>query len=462
MTLSKSGRHIFLRSVAMAEEQWTKKWRQVRELGKGGQGTTYEVRSLADDKQIGVLKLLRDDSDLQARRRMAREAINLDGLSNERIKVPKLLDHNTQHYSNMSIQMYLVMEYISGDTLDTAVMKRGGRLSLEQSVALASDICVTIAAMHKQDILHRDLKPANLIVRDFETSDLIVVDLGLSFDRTREQETVTQTGETMKNELLALPEAITATGDRRDKRSDITNIVAVFYYCLSGCLAGHLRDQHNLAPHHRSGQKLENLLPGDGRGQQVEYLLDLGFTYDIEGRFQSIDDLQTRLGNVLRPVGVVNRDPVLTDMRLGAKLRLTDRKLQLHEYLPVAHNLQNAIQGHVSTLAQQVKTFTLSLAGIGVNLTPPTGVDTVLEIGAAIMIGIRTRPDSRIINLHIGAKGDRCVLLQTVRTNQGGAVGPATHWNEVAWFDPSNPLNQDLVIKWTNDLVSTVMEEFAN
>jgi serine/threonine protein kinase len=397
----------------------------------------------------------------QARRRLAIEAINLEGLAKENVKVPRLLDHNTSLHNDPSVQLYLVMELISGETLDKTVGRRGGKLPLEQSVAIAKDLCRTMAAMHRQDVLHRDLKPANLMVRDFDKADLVVLDLGLSFDRTGEQETVTRTGETMKNELLALPEAITATGDRRDKRSDITNIVAVFFYCLSGHLAGHLRDQRDLTPHRRSGQTMDELLAGDSRRRQVEFLLDLGFTPDIEGRFQTIEELQGRFASVLTPVGSAKKDPIQTAKGLGAKLRLTDRKLQLQEYVPAAQALENQVHRYVSTLPNQLKPFTLSMAGLGVNMPLPTGIDMVAEPGFAIVIGLTTRQDTRSINLRVGAKGNRCVLLWTMRAQQGGAMGPSSQWHEIAWFDTSTPPDDNEVITWIKDIISTVMEDLA-
>ncbi len=82
---------------------------------------------------------------------------------------------------------------------------RGGHLSLEHSLAIARDLAKTISRMHSPEInvLHRDLKPANLMIRDFKNADVVVLDLGLSFDRENEQNFLTGTGETIKNELIA-------------------------------------------------------------------------------------------------------------------------------------------------------------------------------------------------------------------------------------------------------------------
>jgi hypothetical protein len=84
----------------MSDQKWQAKRKQVRELGAGGQGTTYEVASVTGPAERGVLKLLKREGDIKARGRMAREAVNLKLLSEQGVKVPRLLDHNTQHFND--------------------------------------------------------------------------------------------------------------------------------------------------------------------------------------------------------------------------------------------------------------------------------------------------------------------------------------------------------------------------
>jgi serine/threonine-protein kinase len=234
----------------MSARIWEKNWKIVRELGAGGQGTAHEVVSINDPARRGVLKRLIKDKvhDDQARARMAIEAINLDKLAKLGVKVPARIEHNTELYGDTSIELYIVMEFVAGETLDRVVRARGGGLGLEQSIAITGELCRTIKAMHSQGVLHRDLKPANLMVRDFDKPDVVVLDLGLSFDRQENQESHTRTGETIKNELIALPERTLHGADRRDQRSDVTTIVCVFFYCLTGELPGYLRDERDRPP----------------------------------------------------------------------------------------------------------------------------------------------------------------------------------------------------------------------
>jgi serine/threonine protein kinase len=441
----------------MAQGAWQEKWESVRELSAGGQGTTYEVNSLNDRTQRGVLKLLNRDDDPQARARMAHEAINLETLAKQGVRVPALLDHNTQQHSDPTIQLYLVMEFVRGDTLDRVVKAQGGRLTLEKSVAIARDLCTTMAAMHAQQVLHRDLKPANLMVRDFEKADLVVLDLGLSFDRARNQETQTRTGEKIKNEFIALPEATTRAGDRRDQRSDITNVVCVLFYCLTGQLPELLRDERNRAPHQRDGAMIRQLLGKDPRAEEVEYLFDTGFEYDIEARFQTMKELEARLELVLRSSAPKKKDPLQLDAEMGAELRKRHRKLQLKEYLPAAQGIQAPLAARVQHLAG-AKTFAVSIVGVSYPLALPIGIDLVCEL-LAIAVAVREFQPQRYIKFAVGAKADRCVVLCGVGglDKNSGQFAP-TAWQELGWFSPAEPPKPERVAAWVDDQVTAAME----
>jgi serine/threonine-protein kinase len=140
----------------MMGEVWEAHWKIIRDLDKSGaQGETFEVESVAVPPVRGVLKKLRKNKSEQARGRMHQEATNLAILGHAGVKVPRVLGGNTDLYTDGKTQLYFVMEYIDGNTLENEIKGRGV-LSLEQSVAIALDVCGTIAAAHKQNVLHRN------------------------------------------------------------------------------------------------------------------------------------------------------------------------------------------------------------------------------------------------------------------------------------------------------------------
>jgi len=238
---------------------WSTEWEVKRELGAGGQGTTRLVCSIADPQRIGVLKTLKWKDSVQARGRMRVEAVTLDVLGKQGLKVPRLLASNIGSQDDTHDEPFFVMDFVEGQTLADFILARG-KLSLEQAAAFTLDLLKTVAAAHKLGHLHRDIKPENIIVRDSEKADLVMVDFGLSFNERHDGDTLTHTGEQLRNSFLALPETNTPGGDRRDARSDLTALAAILYFCLTGYGVGQLRDGTGKAAHRRAGYSAREVL----------------------------------------------------------------------------------------------------------------------------------------------------------------------------------------------------------
>jgi serine/threonine protein kinase len=233
---------------------WGDAWKVERRLGGGGQGNTWLVCSCNDTTQRGVLKTLRRNDSAEARGRMRIEVASLAFLAKQGAKVPRVLAANVEQADDPDLELFFVMEYIPGRALSEVIRERG-RLPLEQVAAVTLGLCATVSLAHKNRILHRDLKPDNIIVRDLDKADLVIVDFGLSFNEDEAEETLTQFDEQMRNRFLALPETNVAGGDRRDHRSDVTALAAIFSFCLTGHEPGQLRDGRGLPPHRRMGTR---------------------------------------------------------------------------------------------------------------------------------------------------------------------------------------------------------------
>jgi serine/threonine protein kinase len=149
---------------------WSDKWKVESKLSRGGQGTTWLATLQADSTRQAVLNNQKSE---QARARMRREAVALDTLAKSGVKVPAVVDGNTEAYADPAVPLYLVTEFIPGKTLTDEVRQRG-RISLDQAAAFALDLCGTVAAAHRDNVLHRDLKPANIVVRNRSPADLVV------------------------------------------------------------------------------------------------------------------------------------------------------------------------------------------------------------------------------------------------------------------------------------------------
>ena len=72
-------------------------------------------------------------------------------------------------------QLFLVMEYIAGQQLDSAIRSDG--LAPRQAVAIVLDLLDAVSYLHGRGLARIDLKPSNIILRDGKP---ITIDLGIA------------------------------------------------------------------------------------------------------------------------------------------------------------------------------------------------------------------------------------------------------------------------------------------
>jgi serine/threonine protein kinase len=396
---------------------------------------------------------------------MHREVVALDTLAKANVKVPQVLDDNTAEYADENAELYFVMEYIPGKTLTDEITNRG-RLPLDSAAAVAMDLCKTVADAHKNDVLHRDLKPDNIIVRNFDAADLVIVDYGLSYTEETSQD-LTHVDEQFRNRFLSLPETNTPGGDRRDKRSDVTAIAAVLYYCVTGNMPGHLRDGNGHPPHRRPRFAVREVLQDDARCEELDMLFDRAFAVEVEYRFQSCEDFLERLEMTLKPP-TPDEDPAVVAADRAKLLRQHDRRTLLAEYGQYAQHVLQKLQQQASTLAQRIKPpFTLHIAGLSVNEnTYPQGVDRIGSSGFSLNVGVQSHQDRlRSILFVAGAEGNQCLLLRGMVSQSGSvrrAAQPDPHWEKLLWFNPEQlPKDEQLSIA-LNQSVTKAIRELSN
>ena len=112
----------------------------------------------------------------EIRARFDREAQITSSLQHPNIV--QVIDHN----STADGTSYLVMEFLSGESL-AARLARDGRLAAPQVVDVVEQIAAGLAAAHARGIVHRDLKPDNIYLVPVEgrATELIkILDFGIS------------------------------------------------------------------------------------------------------------------------------------------------------------------------------------------------------------------------------------------------------------------------------------------
>jgi serine/threonine-protein kinase len=140
-------------------------------LGVGGMGEVYRARNLRLGRDV-ALKLLpskaaRDDDRIA---RLEREARVLAALNHPNIAAIYGIEESEGVRA-------LVLELVEGESLAERLRTRGA-LSLDDALAIASQIGTALEAAHGRGIIHRDLKPANVQITPNGT--VKVLDFGLA------------------------------------------------------------------------------------------------------------------------------------------------------------------------------------------------------------------------------------------------------------------------------------------
>ncbi len=199
-------------------------------IGRGGMGAVWAAEHLRLPGKHVAVKVLLDaaaggDEMLQRFRREAEIASRL-GHPN----IVEVLDFNTLPTG----QPYIVLEYLQGETL--AGRLAGGRLQLDEALAITRQIGSALQAAHRAGVVHRDLKPDNVFLctpeEDLPTK-VKVLDFGISKIRGS-QSLRTQDAVLMGTPQYMSPEQATGRNTAVDARTDVFALGAIVYEMLGG------------------------------------------------------------------------------------------------------------------------------------------------------------------------------------------------------------------------------------
>lgn len=262
-------------------------WKKKSDLSNGGQATTIVAEAIESPKEDVVIKILSAQNDKERRARMYREAVNLLTLEHE--SLPKVIETNTEFYLDTNYKLFIVMDYISGSTLSDFNIQE---LDLWQKIILIEGVLRVVNYCHKRGIIHRDIKPDNIIIRDDDFSDPVLLDFGLSFNQENlDDDQLTPDGQHLGNRFLILPEQKVGEASKRDEKSDITQVVGLFFYLLTGITPTVLVDEKSQKPHQREEAKeIINKFPKHQK-DIINNIFDIGFNQQIDKRWQSIQSL---------------------------------------------------------------------------------------------------------------------------------------------------------------------------
>ncbi|MHB1121962.1 MAG: serine/threonine protein kinase [Ramlibacter sp.] len=312
---------------------WTDNWEidASRPVRSGGQGSVTCVIH-RDTRRHGALKRLHKSSQQvgERRQRFVREISALERLAVP--GVPKMLERGVD-------DPYAVFEWIEGCTLQE--MAGGKPQSLRSSIGIVTSLAHTLKGCHGQGIVHRDIKPANVILTSQGVPYL--VDFGIAWSAEHDEDLVlTAMGQELGNRFLRLPELFSDDA-KRDPRSDITFLVGVLFFLLTGVAPRNLFDGNGRPPHRALGDRFPLQLVNAAEWRRLTSLFDVGFQVSADLRFQRVDDLIARLSEILSIPDAVDHAAILNTA--------------LDEYRAVRKHVDEAIDKIETSLATALNEF---------------------------------------------------------------------------------------------------------
>ncbi|EAS06587.2 Serine/Threonine kinase domain protein (macronuclear) [Tetrahymena thermophila SB210] len=132
-------------------------------LGQGSFGSVYQAIDMKNgDRQVAVKQISQTS--------MNKNADKLMQLLKNEIKTMKMIkDKNVVQLLDVrrsSNNIYLIVEYCNGGSLESYLNKNGKRLSETETLRIIREIVSGFKCLYEQKIVHRDLKPANILLHD--------------------------------------------------------------------------------------------------------------------------------------------------------------------------------------------------------------------------------------------------------------------------------------------------------
>ncbi len=274
-------RHGSKTAYSRREVEVKEQYEFLRQIGEGGMGKVYEAYDKVLKRKVAI-KRVRPEL---VRSAYIREQFLAEARMVALLRHPCIVEIYTVIESESSL--YLVFEYVDGQTLETR-LDIDGRIPFSEAKQIFDYVCRGLHYAHSQDIIHCDLKPGNIMI--CENGSAKVMDFGVA-KKSMEEDTGART--------VAGTPAYMAPEQQKGfmrKQSDVYSLALCLYEALVGQVPWSVKG-FDIAT--KRVYPPSRLVPGIPVA--VDRLLEDALREDPKERIQSIDEFWSRL-NAIKPM----------------------------------------------------------------------------------------------------------------------------------------------------------------
>ncbi len=204
-------------------------------VGIGAMGRVYRAYQKGIERQVAIKVLHREllrKPNVSAR--FQREAKVASRLMHPNVVQVLMIGELARSRLDVGGEGYLVMEYLDGISLRSALASANDALPLPRALHIALQVCDAVGEAHAQGVVHRDLKPENvMLVRRGDDPDFVkVLDFGVARIDWADNTVSTQAGVIFGTARYISPEG--ARGEPVTAASDVYSIATLLFECLAG------------------------------------------------------------------------------------------------------------------------------------------------------------------------------------------------------------------------------------
>lgn len=265
-----------------------------RLLGKGAMGAVYLAHRRSDGAEMALKVMLTEAPAGSQGRRLFDREIEMQQRLGSHPNCVTVLDYDLE-----GTGAYFAMDYCPGGSVDTLMLRRGGKLSVSEAAPLMLQCLTGLQHAHEHHVIHRDLKPQNVLLTSVDGGTARLTDFGLAKDfELAGMSGMTRTGSTGGTPVFLPREQVTNFKYMKPD-TDVCGMAGTFYNMLTGAFWRDFvqyRDPINIILN-------EPVIPIRDRDRSIPRrlaaVIDRAASDDTRQRYQSAAEFRAALVEVL-------------------------------------------------------------------------------------------------------------------------------------------------------------------